>query len=100
MTNVFSLDHLHERRVYSRDRNPYMERHYRAHWQPMWAIVGLVGCILIVLFSGWPAIYILHSRHNLAADKDLKTNTQLAADLVGAYAGVGEACQNCFLTAN
>lgn len=81
------LDLLHRRNVYSRDRDPYMSKHYRAHWQPTWAYVGLIGCILIVLFSGWPAIYILHSRHNLVADKDLKTNVQLAGDLIGAYAG-------------
>jgi yeast amino acid transporter len=54
----------------------------------MWAYIGLIGCVMIVVFSGWPAIYILHSRNHLAADKDLKTNTQLAADLIGAYAGV------------
>ncbi|OCL08475.1 hypothetical protein AOQ84DRAFT_439560 [Glonium stellatum] len=81
------LDHLHKRQVYSRDQHRYMSRHYRAHWQPMWAYIGLIGCVLIVIFSGWPAIYILRSRHHLLADKYLKTNVQLAADLIGAYAG-------------
>ncbi|KAF2803245.1 uncharacterized protein BDZ99DRAFT_453470 [Mytilinidion resinicola] len=81
------LDLLHERQVYSRDRPPYTTKHYRAHWQPWWAYVGLIGSCLIVFFSGWPAIYILNSRHHLTADKQLKTNVQLAADLIGAYAG-------------
>ena len=43
----------------NRDRLYYRERHYRAHWQPLWAIIGLVLCTTIMLSSGWAAIYDL-----------------------------------------
>lgn len=71
----------------SRNDPPYRGRHYRGHWQPMFAIVGLIGCVLITLFSGWSAIYILKARANLVGKEDLKPNSKLAWDLVGAYAG-------------
>lgn len=42
-----------------RDKPYYRNKHYRAHWQPMWAIIGLGLCTMLMLFSGWAAIYDL-----------------------------------------
>ena len=74
--------------IFSRDHPLYAKRYYRAHWQPVWAWIGLVGVSLIILFSGWPAIYIMVARRTLATDTLLKSNALLAADLIGAYSGV------------
>jgi amino acid permease len=46
-------------RLINRDGDYYMRHNYRAHWQPMWAIIGLVSCTLLVTFGGWSAIYDL-----------------------------------------
>ena len=83
------LVRLEENGVLSRDSDEYAARgFYRAHWQPLWAWCGLVGCIAIMLSSGWPAIYLLRNRHNLVIDDQLKSNALLAADIAGAYSGV------------
>ncbi|KAL8961745.1 MAG: hypothetical protein Q9193_001743 [Seirophora villosa] len=50
------------KRSINRDSAVYRGRHYRAHWQPVWAILGLVLCTLLVIFSGWTAIYDLCAR--------------------------------------
>ena len=71
-----------------RDSKQYMQQYYRASWQPACAWLGLVGCALVVVFSGWPAIYIMVARQSLATRDLLKSNTLLAADIVGAYSGV------------
>ncbi|KAL8770007.1 MAG: hypothetical protein Q9194_005297 [Teloschistes cf. exilis] len=47
------------KRTIDRDSPFYSLRHYRAHWQPLWAILGFVLCTLLMLFSGWSAIYSL-----------------------------------------
>ncbi|KAM0799181.1 amino acid permease/ SLC12A domain-containing protein [Usnea florida] len=43
------------------DRNGdvYPRSHYRAHWQPLWAILGLVLCTLLAVTRGWTSIYDL-----------------------------------------
>ncbi|KAF2193405.1 hypothetical protein K469DRAFT_651793 [Zopfia rhizophila CBS 207.26] len=79
------LNRLSNEGAYSRDDPPYTDRYYRAHWQPLCAIFGFCGCVMIVLFSGWPAIYIISQRSS--SDDGLKSNGLLAADLVGAYSG-------------
>ncbi|MCJ1417616.1 Cationic amino acid transporter 2 [Xylographa parallela] len=77
------LHRLETQEIFSRDDDLYRRRHYRAHWQPLCAIFGLVGCLLIVLFSGWPAIYLLH----IGAHPSIKPTSYLIADVVGAYVG-------------
>src|SRR2546430_16136316 len=67
-----SLDRLKRNNILSRDDPPYTDMYYRAHWQPLFAYFGLFGCVAIVLFSGWPAIYILASRKHLTGNDDLK----------------------------
>ncbi|KAL8704701.1 MAG: hypothetical protein Q9201_002163 [Fulgogasparrea decipioides] len=47
------------RRTIDRDSEAYRKKHYRAHWQPLWAILGLTLCTLLMFFSGWAAIYDL-----------------------------------------
>lgn len=42
-----------------RDKPYYRNKHYRAHWQPMWAIIGFGLCMMLMLFFGWAAIYDL-----------------------------------------
>lgn len=81
------LTALEERGMYSRDSESYRKQFYRAHWQPLWAILGLVGCSLIMIFTPWAALYIMSNRRNLADGANLKPNHLLAWDLVGAYSG-------------
>ena len=58
--------------------NPY----YRAHWQPLWAIIGLVLCTLLVLTLGWTAIY------DLCSGNEAIPRGNSIADLAISYAGV------------
>ena len=66
------------------DRNEsyYKDKHYRAHWQPMWAIIGFVLCTIIMLSSGWAAIY------DLCAKTKGITKEDSIVDLATAYVGV------------
>jgi len=79
------LERLRKRDKLSRDDPPYTTMYYRAHWQPLCAYFGLLGCILLVIFSGWAAIYILSARRKLGGNDGLKSSGKLAADLIGAY---------------
>jgi hypothetical protein len=76
--------------TFSRDSEAYINKHYRAHWQPYWAIFGLFGCILIVISSGWPAVYLLSAGETFLTHNQLKPKGYLGADVVGAYSGVSE----------
>ncbi|KAL8810969.1 MAG: hypothetical protein Q9223_001992, partial [Gallowayella weberi] len=64
-----------------RDKDTYREKHYRAHWQPLWAILGLVLCTLLMIFSGWAAIY------DLVAKSPGVNRTDSIVDLIAAYLG-------------
>ena len=59
------------------------ESYYRAHWQPLWAILGLVLCVLLVIVGPWNAIYDLVSGPEGVPARDL------VVDLVFSYIGVG-----------
>lgn len=83
-----SLDRLQMHDRLSRNELLYMKLYYRGHWQPLCAYVGLVGCTLLVLFSGWVPIYILAARGKFGGYNDLKGNTALIAQVLGAYSGV------------
>jgi amino acid transporter len=72
----------------SRDEPDYTTKYYRAHWQPLCAYFGLLGFTLLVIFSGWAAIYILSARRKLEGNDSLKSSEKLIADLIGAYSGV------------
>lgn len=72
----------------SRNELPYTSLYYKGHWQPLCAYVGLFGCILLVLFSGWVPIYILAARGKLGGYDDLSSNISLMAQILGAYLGV------------
>jgi hypothetical protein len=74
--------------VLGRDSDEYKTNYYRAHWQPACAITGLVGCTLVVLFSGWPAIYLLKQRNTMSTASNLKNTLDLIGDIIGAYSGV------------
>ena len=65
-----------------RDSESYRSRHYRAHWQPLWAIIGLVLCVLLIIFGGWNAVYDLCSGSRLVPARDS------IVDLVFIYIGV------------
>lgn len=65
-----------------RNKSDYRDMHYRAHWQPMWAIIGLVLCTLLLLFLGWGAVY------DLCAKTKGVTKEDSIVDLVAAYLGV------------
>ncbi|KAI9800303.1 MAG: Cationic amino acid transporter 2 [Piccolia ochrophora] len=81
------LTQLEKNEVFSRDDPTYKKKHYRAHWQPLWAIFGLFACTMIIIFSGWPAIYLLCEKGNLDPRIRLKHDKLLAADIIGAYSG-------------
>ncbi len=67
------------------DRNIpyYKDRHYRAHWQPMWAMIGLGLCTMLMLSSGWASIY------DLCAKTKGVTKEDSIVDLAFSYVGVG-----------
>lgn len=71
------------RPLIDRDSHSYRRDHYRGSWQPLWAIIGLVSCTLLMLFSGWPAIY------NLCAKSEQVPISDSIVDLVADYLGVG-----------
>ncbi|CAD6592054.1 MAG: Cationic amino acid transporter 2 [Alectoria sarmentosa] len=64
-----------------RNKSYYKEKHYRAHWQPLWAIVGLVTCTILMLSFGWAAIYDLCARTKGVTKEDS------VVDLATAYLG-------------
>ena len=78
----------YRKRLYNRDDDDYKTRYYRAHWQPACAIIGLVGCLLAMVFSGWPAIYLLREGGSVKPEGGLKSAKNLGADIAGAYIGV------------
>jgi hypothetical protein len=82
------LDRLQMHDRISRNELPYTSLYYRGHWQPLCAYVGLFGCILLVLFSGWVPIYILAARGKLGGSDGLSSNGALIAQLLGTYSGV------------
>ena len=65
-----------------RDSDEYCRVHYRAHWQPFWAILGLVLCTLLVVTQGWTAIY------DLCAKSEGVSKEDSIVDLIAAYIGV------------
>ncbi|KAL8951015.1 MAG: hypothetical protein Q9222_002991 [Ikaeria aurantiellina] len=65
-----------------RDGQGYRDKHYRAHWQPLWAILGLTLCTLLMVFSGWAAIYDLSVK-----SPDVDRGDSIV-DLVASYLGV------------
>ncbi|KAI4288384.1 MAG: hypothetical protein L6R35_002346 [Caloplaca aegaea] len=71
----------YKRTTINRDAEEYRDRHYRAHWQPLWAILGLVLCTLLMVFSGWSAIY------KLCAESPGVDRGDAIVDLVASYLG-------------
>ena len=69
-------------RIMDRDGKMYKLNHYRAHWQPFWAYLGLLLCSLLMIFSGWAAIYDLCAKSAGVKRRDA------IVDLVAAYLGV------------
>ena len=67
-----------------RNRSYYKDKHYRAHWQPLWALIGLVSCTVFMLSFGLNAIYDLCARSKGVSKEDS------IVDLVAAYVGVNE----------
>ena len=84
------LTRHHNAGTFSRDSKKYINKYYRAHWQPYWAIFGLFGCIMTVIFIGWPAVYLLSAGEAFLTQNQLKPKNYLAADVAGAYSGVSE----------
>ena len=67
-----------------RDSATYKSNHYRAHWQPLWAYLGLVLCVALVISSGWGAIYDLCAKTKGVSKEDS------IVDLTTAYLGVSQ----------
>ncbi len=66
----------------NRNSDEYSKNHYRAHWQPLWAIIGFALCTLLVATQGWAAIYDLCAKSPGVSMEDS------IVDLVAAYLGV------------
>lgn len=77
------------KRLINRDSDHYIKHHYRAHWQPLWAIFGLVTCTLLMIFGGWTAIYDLCKARKVNG-KPVKVvrRGDSAFAIVAAYLGV------------
>ena len=69
-------------RIMDRDAPAYNQNHYRAHWQPIWALLGLFLCSLLVLTGGWAAIYDLVAKSKGVSRRDS------IVDLIAVYVGV------------
>ena len=78
----------------NREEPVYKERHYRAHWQPLWASIGLTLCILLIIFSGWNAVFDLCNRSVHVPTRDS------VVDLVFTYLGVSQPANLDFDPAN
>jgi hypothetical protein len=68
--------------VFGRNVPSYEERYFRARRQPFWSLVVLGGCLLLILTSGWTAIYQLPSVSETGAKEEL------VIEILGAYLGV------------
>ena len=66
----------------NRESKTYKIKHYRAHWQPLWAYLGLVLCVLLAITSGWGAVY------DLSAKTEGVTKEDSIVDLTTTYLGV------------
>ena len=66
----------------NRDAPSYTKSHYRAHWQPLWAVLGVVLCTMLVVTQGWTAVYDL-----CAHSKEVRKEDSIV-DLIFAYLGV------------
>ena len=69
-------------RTINRNDDSYREMHYRARWQPLWAILGLVLCVSLVVTQGWTGIY------DLCAASPGVSKEDSIVDIVAAYLGV------------
>ena len=77
------------KRLINRDSEHYIRHHYRAHWQPLWAIFGLVACTLLMLFTGWTAIYELCKVRKMDGQRvQIVGKGGSAFAIVAAYIGV------------
>ncbi|KAF2187484.1 hypothetical protein K469DRAFT_772116 [Zopfia rhizophila CBS 207.26] len=81
------LDRLKALRIFSRDDPLYISRLFKSRWQPVPAIIGIIGCSFILLWSGIPPLYILAARRSSASADELKGPVGLAFDVIGAYLG-------------
>ncbi|KAK0508794.1 hypothetical protein JMJ35_009070 [Cladonia borealis] len=75
----------------NRDNGPYRDKHYRATWQPLWAYLGLVLCVLLVISSGWGAVYDLCAKTKGVTKEDslvdLTASYLLPALFISVYLG-------------
>lgn len=81
------LDELEKCRIFSRNDPRYIRYLFKSRWQPLVAYVGIVGCGIVILFSGFPALFILGARSGLSDDSNLKKPEALVGDVIGAYFG-------------
>lgn len=86
------LDRLEKRKILSRDDPLYISRMFKSRWQPLPAYVGIVGCLLVIIWSGIPPLYIIGAKSGLTSLGHLKSGVALAFDVVGAYIGVRHPC--------
>jgi hypothetical protein len=92
------LDRLADLKVLSRNDKLYIASLFKSRWQPLPAYIGMVGCSFVIIWSGFPPLYILAARHTLTSSDDLKDTVALVFDVIGAYIGVRKPLYLLFLT--
>lgn len=81
------LDELEKRRIFSRNDPRYIRYLFKSQWQPLFAYIGIIGCGIVILFSGFPALFIIKARSSLTDVSNLKKAEALVWDAIGAYFG-------------
>jgi amino acid transporter len=82
------LDRLQSVGIFGRKDTNYKRYLFKSRWQPLPAYIGIVGCTIVVIFSGFPALFILGAEPKNSTT--LKDKTALLLDLVGAWFGVSD----------
>ncbi|ORY10484.1 amino acid permease-domain-containing protein [Clohesyomyces aquaticus] len=81
------LARLERRGIISRNDELYKARLFKSRWQPLPAYIGIVGCAMVVVWSGVPPLYILIAKRSLTSTTNLKSSVALAFDIIGVYIG-------------
>ncbi|KAH8589041.1 hypothetical protein B0O99DRAFT_664761 [Bisporella sp. PMI_857] len=78
---------MEKRGLLERGSDLYVTRLFRSRWQPLPAYIGIVGCAIVIIWSGIPPLYILIAREHLTLSSNLKSKAALVLDVVGYYIG-------------
>ncbi|KAF2269983.1 hypothetical protein CC78DRAFT_564091 [Lojkania enalia] len=86
-SQVTRLERLEARQIFSRDDTLYILKLFRSRWQPLPAYIGIVACVIFLIWSGIPPLYILAAKGGLTSSSNLKSTVALIFDVIGVYLG-------------